>query len=174
MEWVAISFFRGSPWPRDQTQVSCIAGRLHTTESAGKPQGIYFCSVTKLCFNSLWPHGQQHTRLCCPSLSLGVHLSSCPLNQWCHPTISSSVTLFSFYFEFFPASGSLPMSQLFASGGQSIGASESAPVLPMNIQDWNPLGWTGLIFLLSRVLSRVFSSTTVWKHWLFGIQASLQ
>ena len=113
--------------------------------------------------DSLRPHGVQHARLRCPSLSHRVCSNSCPLNWWCHPTISSSVTLFSFCPQSFPVSGSFPVNQLFASSGQNIGASASASVLPVNIQDWFPLGLTGLVFLLSKGLSRVFSSTTVWK-----------
>ena len=113
----------------------------------------------------LWPHGhRQHARLPCPSPSPGVCPSSCPLNQRCHPTISSSVTPFSFCLQSFPASGPFPMSWLFTSGGQNIRASASASVLPMNIYDWFPLGLTGLIFLLFRGISRVLSRTTVWKH----------
>ena len=100
--------------------------------------------------NSLWPHGPQHTRLPCPSPTLGACSNSCPLSWWCHPTISSSVIPLSSRLQSFPASGSCPMSQLFASGGQSIGVSALASVLPMNIQDWSPLGWTGLISLLSK------------------------
>ena len=119
-------------------------------------------------FNSLWPHGVQHARLPCSS-SPGFCPSSCPLNRWCHPTITSSVTLFSFCLQSFPASGSVPVSQLFISGGQSIGTSVSALVLPVNIQGSSRLGLTGLISLLSRGLSRVFSSTTIWKHQFFGI-----
>ena len=111
----------------------------------------------------------QHTRLPCPSLSPGVCLHSCPLSQWSHPSISSSVTPFSFCLQSFPEPGSFQMSQLFASGGQSIGASASAIVLPMNIQDWFPLGWTGWICLPSKGLSRVFSSITIWKHQFFSI-----
>ena len=107
---------------------------------------------------SLWPHGLQHTRLLCPPLSPRVCSNSCLLSWWCHPTISSSVTPFSWP-QSFPASGSFPMSRLFTSSGQSIGASASASVLPINIQGWFPLGLTGWIFLLSRGLSRVFSST---------------
>ena len=94
--------------------------------------------------DSLWPQGPQHAKLPCPSPTPGVYSNSCPLRQWCHPTISSSVVPFSCS-QSFPASGSFQMSQLFASGGQSIGVSASASVLPMNIQDWSPLGWTGLI-----------------------------
>jgi len=113
---------------------------------------------------SLWPHGLRHARLPCLSLLHGVCSDSCPLSWWCYLTISSSATFFSFCFQSFPASGSFPMSQLFTSGGQSIGTSASASVLPMNIQDWFPLGWTGLISLQPKGLSRVFSSTTVQKH----------
>ena len=109
--------------------------------------------------DSLWPHGLQHARLPCPSSSPRVCSNSYPSSWWCHPTISSSVIPFSFCLQFFPASGSFPMSQLFASGGQSVGVSASASILPMNIQDWFPLGLTGLISSLSKGLSRVFSST---------------
>ena len=123
--------------------------------------------------DSLWLHGLLHTRLPCPSLSPSVCSNLCPMNQWCHSTISSSVTPFSSCLQSFPASGSFPMSQLFASGGQSIGASASAPVLPMNIQDSFPLGLTALISLLSKGLSSVFSNTTAWKHQFSGIQPSL-
>ena len=106
-------------------------------------------------------HGLQHSRLSCPSLPPGVSSNSYPLSWWCYPTISSSVNPFSSCLQSFPASGSFPRSQYFASGGQSIEASASASVLPMNIQDWFPLRLTGLISLLSKGLSRVFSSTTV-------------
>ena len=112
--------------------------------------------------NSLKNHKLQHARLAYPSLSPRVWLNSCPLSQWCHPTVSSSVTPFSPCPQSFPASGSFPMIQLFTSGGQSIGA--SASILPVSIQDWFPLRLTDLIFLQSKGLSRVFSSTTVWKH----------
>ena len=115
----------------------------------------------------LWPHGLQHTRLPCPSLSPRVCSNSCPLSWWCHPTIPSSAVPFSSCPQSFPASGSFPVSQLFASGGQTIQASASAPVLAMNIQDWFPLGLTALISLLSKRLSRVFSNSTVQKHQLF-------
>ena len=122
--------------------------------------------------DSLWPHGLQHTRPPCPSPTSGVYPNSCPLSRWCHPTISSSVVPFSSCPQSFPASGSLQMSQLFASGGQSIGVSASTSVLPMIIQNWSPLGWTGCISLQSKGLSRVFSNTTVQKHQLFGTQFS--
>ena len=100
------------------------------------------------------------------SLTPRVFSNSRPSSRWCHPTISSSVVPFSSRLQSFPASGSFPVSQLFTSGGQRIGASASASVLPMNNQDWFPLGWTGWISLQSKGLSRVFSSTTVWKHQL--------
>ena len=118
------------------------------------------CSVMS---NSLWPYGLQHTRLLCPPLSPRVCSNSCPLSWWCHPTISSFATPFSFCLQSFPASRSFPMSQLFASGGWSIGASTSVSVLPVNIQGWFPLGLTSLISLQSKGLSRVFSGTTIWK-----------
>ena len=113
--------------------------------------------------NSLWPHELQHTRPPCPSPTPGVHPNLCPLSWWCHPSISSSVFPFSSCPQSFPASGSFPVSQLVASGGQNIGVSASASVLPMNTQDWSPLGWTGWISLHSKGLSRVFSNTTVQK-----------
>ena len=112
-------------------------------------------------FDSLRPHGLQHTSPPCPSPTPGVHSNSCPLSQWCHPTISSSVVPFSSCPKSFPASGSFPMSQFFASGGQSTGVSASASVLSMNIQDWFPLGWTGWMSFQSKGLPRVFSNTTV-------------
>ena len=115
-------------------------------------------------FDCLRPHGLQHTRLLCPSLSPRACSNSCPSSQWCHPTISSSVIPFSTCLQPFPASWSFLMSWPFASGGQSIGASASASVLPMNSQGWFPLGLTGLITFLSKRLSRVFSSTIVQKH----------
>ena len=122
--------------------------------------------------NSLWSHGLQHTRLLCPSPTPRAYSNSCPLSWWCHPTILSSV-IPSSRFQSFPASGSFPMSQFFTSGGQSIGASSSASILPTNIQDWFPLGLTDWISLLSKGLSRVFSNTTVQKHQFFGAQLSL-
>ena len=131
----------------------------------------FSCSVMS---NPLWPHGWQHARLPCPSPTPGVYSNSCPLNRWCHPTISSSVVPFSSHLQSFPASGSFQMSQFFASGSQSIGISASASVLPMNIQDWFPLGFTGWTSLQSKGLSRVFSNTTAQKHQFFGTQLSLQ
>ena len=110
--------------------------------------------------DSLRPHGLQQARPPCPSSTLGVYSNTCPLSRWCHPTISSSVVPFSSCLQSFPASGSFPMSQFFTSGGQNIGVSASTSVLPMNIQDWFPLGWTGWISLQSKGLWRVFSNTT--------------
>ena len=131
-----------------------------------------FSSVTQSCL-TLQPHGLQHTRLPCPSPTPGVYSNSCTLSGWCHPTISSSVVPFSSCLQSFPASGSFQMSQFFTSGGQSIGISASASVLPMNIPDWFPLGLTGWISLQSRGQSRVFSITTVQKHQFFSAQLSL-
>ena len=122
--------------------------------------------------DSLQPHGLQHTKPPSPSPPPGVYSNSCPLSWWCHPTISSSVTPFSSCLQSFPASGYFLVSQFFTSGGQSIGVSASASVLPMNIQDWFPLGRTGWISLQSKGLSRVFSNTTIQKHQFFGAQLS--
>ena len=127
-----------------------------------------FNSVTQLCL-TLRPHGLQHARLPCPSPTPGACSNSHPSSRWCHPTISSFVVPFS-CLQSFPASGSFLMSQFFASGGQTIGVSASASVLPMNIQVWFPLGMTGWISLQSKGLSRVFSNTTVQKHQFFGAQ----
>ena len=123
--------------------------------------------------DSLRPHEPQHARCPCPSTTPEVYPNSCPLSQWCHPTISSSVIPFSSRPQSFPASGSFQKSQLFASCGQSIGVSVPASVLPMNTQDWSPLGWTGWISLQSKGLSRVFSNTTIQKHQFFCSQFSL-
>ena len=124
--------------------------------------------------NSLRPHALQHARLPYPLLSSGVCSNSCPLSQWCHSTISSSVTAFSSCPQSFSESETFPMSRLFPSGSQRFGTSASASVLLVNIQDWFPLGVTGLISLQSKGLSRVFSNTTVWKHQLLGTQPSLR
>ena len=123
--------------------------------------------------DSLWPHGLQHTRPPCPSPTPGACSNSCPSSRWCYPTISSSVVPFSSHLQSFPASGSFQMRQFFISGGQSIGVSASAPVLPMNIPDWFPLGWIGWISLQSKGLSRVSSNTTVQKNQFFSTQLSL-
>ena len=131
---------------------------------------FFSCSVVS---DSLRPHGLQHARLPCPSPTPRACSNSCSSSRWCHPTISSSAVPFSSCLQSFPASGSFSMSWLFASGGQSIRASTSASVLPMNIQDWFPLGWTGLISLQSKTLSKVFPNTTVQKHQFFNTQPSL-
>ena len=123
--------------------------------------------------DSLQPHELQHAKPPCPSPTPRVYSNTYPLSQWCHPAISSSVVPFSSHLQSFPASGSFPMSQLFAWSGQSIGVSASASVLPMNTQAWSPLGWTGWISLQSKGLSRVFSNTTVQKHQFFCTQLSL-
>ena len=124
--------------------------------------------------NSLQHSGLQDAKLPHPSRSPGACPNSCPLSGWCHPTISSSVILFYSCLQSFPASGSFLMCWLFASGGQSTGVSASTSVLPMNIQDWSPLGWTGLISFLSKELSRVFFNTTVQRHQFFSSQPSSQ
>ena len=119
--------------------------------------------VHSVMSSSLRPHGLQHTRLACPSPTPGACSNSCPSSRWCHPTILFSVVPFSSCFQSFSEAGSFPKSQFFESGGQSIGVSASASVLPMNIQDWFPLGWTGWISLQSKGLSRVFSNTNIKK-----------
>ena len=124
--------------------------------------------------DSLWPHEPQDARPPWPSPTPGACSNPCPLSRWCYPTISSSVIPFSSRLQSFPALASFQMSQLFASGSQSIGISASKSVLPMNIKDWSSLGWTGLISLQSKGLSRVFSNTTVQKHQFFSAQLSLQ
>ena len=131
-----------------------------------------FCLVTQSC-PTLHPHGLQQARLPCPSPTPRTCSNSSPLSQWCHSTISSSIIPFSSCLQSFPASGSFLMSHLFTSGSQSIGASASTSVLRMNIHGWFPLGLTLLISLHSKGLSRVFSSTTIWKHQFFGPQISL-
>ena len=124
--------------------------------------------------NSLRPHELQHSRPPCPSPTPRVYSNSCPLSWWCHPAILCSVVPFSSHPQSLPESGSFPMSQLFSWGGQSIGVSAAASVLPMNTQVWFPLGWTGWISLQSKRLSRVFSNTTVQKHHFLGAQLSSQ
>ena len=131
----------------------------------------FSCSVVS---DSLRPHESQHARPPCPSPTPGVHLNSCPSSQWCHPAISSSVIPFSSCPQSLLASGSFPMSQIFAWRGQNIGVTASASFLPMNTQDWSPLEQTGWISLQSKGLSRVFSNTTVQKHQFFGTQLTLQ
>ena len=142
----------------------------------GAPQGIYITisSVQALSrSHSLQPHGQQHARPPCPSPTSGVYSNSCPLSQWCHPIISSSVVPFSSCLQSFPASGSFQMSQFFASGSQSTGVAASASVLPMSIQDWFPLGWTGWISLQSKGLKSLLqhhsSKASILRHSAFFI-----
>ena len=145
--------------------------RFHSYDRLKRISSVQFnCSVVS---NSLRPHEPQYARTPCPLPTPKVHSNPCPSSRWCHPTISSSVVPFSSCPQSFPASGSLQMSQLFSSGGQSIGISASTSILPMNTQDWSPLGWTGWISLQSKGLSRVFSNTTVQKHQFFGAQLSL-
>ena len=137
---------------------------------------VQFSSVqfsSSVMSDSLRPHESQHARPPCPSPTPGVHPNSCPLSWWCHLTISSSVVPSSSCSQSFPTSGTFQMSQLFGSGGRNIGVSASTSVLPMNTQDWFPLGWTGWIFLQLKLLSRVFSNTTVQKHQFFSTQLSL-
>ena len=187
---------RGSMWQREELIPSLPNSRV-TQESwyfslkwkEGKLQTAWFgglpfwpspaCYSTSVQFSSvaqsrptLRPHESQHTRPPCPSPTPGVHPNSCPLSWLCHPAISSSVIPFSSCPQSSPASGYFQMSQLFTSGGQSIGVSASTSVLPMNTQDLSPLGWTGWISLQSKGLSRVISNTTVQKHQFFSTQLS--
>ena len=134
--------------------------------------GVHFSR--SVVSDSLHPHELQHTRPPCPWPTPGVYPNSCSLSRWCHPTIPSSVVPFSSCPQSFPASGSFQMSQLFTSGGQSIGVSASTSVLPKNTQNWSPLGWTGWISLQSKGLSRVFSNTTVQRHQFLSAKLSLQ
>ena len=145
--------FKHVPW------VKCVTDSLQVSRS--------------VVSDSLQPHGLQHTRPPCASPTPRIYSHSCPSHWWCHPTVSSSVVPFSSHLQSFPASGSFQMSQLFVTGGQSIGVSASASVLPVNNQDWFPLGWTGWISLQSKGLLRVFSNTTVQKHQFFSTQLSL-
>ena len=157
-----------------------IALKLLYTHKNTQANIFFTCNVSSVQFscsvvsNSLWPHESQHAKPPCPSSTPRVHSNSCPSSQWCHPAISSSVIPFSSCPQSLPASGSFPMSQFFTWGGQSIGVSASASVLPMNIQDWSLLGWTGWISLQSKGPSRVFFNTTVQKHQFFGVQLSSQ
>ena len=149
-------------------------GQVRSTCEIRNPAGILlllFC--LSVVSNSLQSHEPQQVRPPCPSPPPRVYSNSCPLSQWCHPNISSSVIPFSSCLQSFPASRYFQMSQLFTSDGQSTGVSPSTSVLPMNTQDWSPLGWTGWISLQSKGLSRVFSNTTVQKHQFFGAQLSL-
>ena len=139
---------------------------------------FYYISLVQFSHSvmsdSLWPHESQHVSPPCPAPTPRVHPNPCPSSRWCHPAISFSAVPFSSCPQFLPASGSFPMSQLFAWGGQMIGVSASASVLPINTQDWSPLGCPGWISLQSKGLSRIFSNTTVQKHHFFGAQLSSQ
>ena len=178
LEWVAISFFRGSSQSRDRTSVSCTGRQVLYCWATKKAITIYSVSSVQFSHSvlsdSLRPHELQHARPPCPSPTPGVDSNSCPSSRWCHPAISASVVPSSSCPQSLPASGSFPMSQLFTWGGQSTGVSASASVLPMNTPDWSPLGWTGWISLQFKGLSRVFSNTTVQKHQFFGAQLSSQ
>ena len=165
------------PWEEEENLVLPCHTAPHTAHLSRplillRPASLVSFSRS-VVFDSLWPHGLQHASLPCPSLSPRVCSNSCPLSQWYYLTISSSVVPFSFRLQAFPALGPFPMSWFSPSGGQTIGPSASASVLPMNIQDWFSLGWTDWISLLSKGLSRVFSSITVWKQQFFGTQPSL-
>ena len=161
--WSGLPFLpRESYWPRNGThsigrQILCHCTIVSSVHFSGAVMS-----------DSLGPHESQHAWPPCPTPTPGVYSHSCLLSRCCHPTISSSVVPFSSYPQSFPASGSFPLSQFFASGGQSTGVSASASVLPMNTQDWSPLGWTGWISLQSKHLSRVSSNTTVQKHQFFS------
>ena len=174
---IAIPSSRGSSRPRDQTHISCVSCISRQILYHLNHQGSGCLSSVQFSHsvvsNSLQHHELQHSRPPCPSPTPGVYPKSCPLSWWCHPTISFSVVPFSSCLQSFPTSGSFSMSQLFVSGGQSIGVSASTSVLPMNTQAWSPLGWTGWISSQSKGLSRVFSNTTVQKYQFFGAQLSL-
>ena len=169
----------GRGWGGRPCQAAAQGTRVCAVRRAawrGRPDSVIYnqSSHSAVC-DSLRHHGLQYTRLPCPSPTPGACPNSCPSSWWCHQTISSSIVPFSSCLQSFPASGSFPMSQLFTSGGQSIGASASASasVLPLNIQDWFPLWLTGVISLQSKGLTRVFPSTTVQKHQFFSAQLSL-
>ena len=153
-----MSSYRGSSQPRDWTWlsfISCITGRFFTHWASWEAHSVLSVEFSRsVGSDSLWPHESQHARPPCPSLTASVYPNPCPLSRWCHPTIPSSVVLFSSCPQSFPASGAFQMSQLFTSGGQSIGVSASTSDLPMNTQNWS-LGWTGWLSLQSKGLSRV-------------------
>ena len=163
----ALSTYAWLPFPSCFLQHSCATCQ----SSSFKDVSVQF--IRSAVSDFFWPHESQHARPPCPSPTPGVHPPPCPSSRWYHPAISSSVVPFSSCPQSFPASGSFQMSQLFPSGGQRVGVSASASVLPMNTQDWSPLGWTGWISLQSKRLSRVFSNTTVQKHQFFSAQLSL-
>ena len=153
------------------TSVCHLQNGLNDTTFGGLFSSVQFSR--SVMSDSLWPHEPQHARHPCPSPTPEVHPNPCPLCRWCHRTILSSVVPFSSCPQSFPASGSFQMSQLSASGGQSIGVSASTSAPPMNTQDWSPLGWTGWISLQSKGLSRVFSNTMIQKNQFFCAQFSL-
>ena len=190
-EWVAIAFSSARKWKVKVKSLSCIqllatpwTAAYQAPPSMGFSRQEYWSRVPlpspsvqfshSVVSDSLRPHESQHARPPCPSQTPGVYSNSCPSSRWCHPAISSSVIPFSSCPQSLPASGSFPMSQLFAWDSQSIEVSASASVLPMNTQDWSPSGWTGWISLQSKGLSRVFSNTAVQKHQFFGTQLSSQ
>ena len=153
--------------------ISIEYGKAKVVVLKGSPCSSLLLFSGNVMSDFLWPHGLQHTTFPCPSLFPGVCSNTCPLSWWCYPTITSFVTPFSSQLQSFPASRSFPKNQLFPLGGQSIGVSPSAPFLPMNIQGWFPLGFSGLIFLLSKGLSRVFCNTTIlWQSAFFMVQLS--
>ena len=156
--------------PQSRASSSPVGACYHTMPGKRFSQ---FSSVHSVVSDTLRPQGLQQTRPPCPSPTPGVDSKSCPLSQWCHPNISSSVVPFSSQLQSFPASGPFQKGQFFTSGGQSIGVSALASALPMNLQDWSPLGWTGWISLQSKGFSRVFSNTTTQKHQFFGAQLFL-
>ena len=164
---------------RELLGVQILRSTHSVTLYVNKSSRWLWCTLSLVQFSgsvmsdSLRRREPQHARPPCPSPTPGVHPNPCPLNRWCHPTISSSVIPFSSCPQSFSALGSFQMSQLSASGGQSVGASASTSVFPMNTQDWSPLGWTGWISLQSKGLSRVFSNTTLQKHQFFSSQLSL-
>ena len=160
--------------PREVTISLCPCGVLPINEALSQAQVLISIQFSRsVVSDSLQSHELQRARPPCPSSTARVYPNPCPLCRWCHPPISSSVVPFSSCPQSFPASGSFQMSKLFTSGGQCIGVSASTSVLPMNTQDWSPLGWTGWISLQSKELSRVFSNTIVQKHQFFSAQLSL-
>ena len=167
--WVVLQMW--TPTPSQMEDVNNLIIKSTQPQASWSLSSVQFSRSAMS--DSVRPHGLEHARPPCPSPTPSVYLNPCPLSQWCHPTISSSVVPFSSCLQSFPASGYFPMSQFFTSGGQCIGVSASASVLPMNIQDWFPLGYTAYISLLSKGFSRVFSNTTAQKHQFFSTQLSL-
>ena len=151
----------------------CSSLQLHSPRQFLWMKSLLVQFSPSVVSNSLQPHGLQHARVPCSSPIPEAYSNSCPSSQWCHPTISSSVVPFSYFLQSFPGSGSFPVSQFIASGSQSVAVSASASVLPKNIQDWFPLGWTNWISLQSKGLSRVFFNNTVQKHQFFSVQLAL-